>query len=142
MVHLFLFYLLHWLWVCNLAGLTLKIEKAWIMLGLVRLGLVRLVLVRLVLVRLILVRLGLLRLGLVWLGLVRLGLGGLLFYALLWDQANRSADHFVRLGTPFFSFGAIFQQRLFLWCFSIRQILLDNIKRNLQFFNKKSYFIF
>ena len=137
MVDLFLFYLLHWLLVYNLAGLTLKIEKAWIMLGLVRLGLVRLVLVRLGLVRLVLVRLVLVRFGLVMLGLV-----GLLFYALLWDQAKRSADHFVRLGTPFFSFGAIFQQRLFLWYFSIRQILLDNIKRNPQFFNKKSYLIF
>ena len=123
--------------VYNLAGLTLKIKKAWIMLGLIKLGLVRLGLVRLVLVRLILVKLGLVRLGLVMLGLV-----GLLFYALLWDQAKRSADHFVRLGTPFLSFGAIFQQRLFLWHCSICQILLDNIKRNLQFFNKKSYFIF
>ena len=127
MVHLFLFYFSHWLLVYNLAGLTLNIEKAWILLGLVRLGLVRLVLVRLVLVRL---------------GFAMLGLVGLLFYALLWDQAKRSADHFVRLGTPFLSFGAIFQQRLFLWHCSICQILLDNIKRNLQFFNKKSYFIF
>ena len=93
------------------------------MLGLVGLGLVRLVLVRLVLVRL---------------GFAMLGLVGLLFYALLRDQAKRSADHFVRLGTPFFCFGAIFQQRLF----SICQILLDNSKWNLQFFNKKSYFIF
>ena len=92
---MFLFYFSHWLLVYNLAGLTLKIEIAWIMLGLVRLVLVRLVLVRLV--------------------LVMLGLVGLLFYALLWDQAKRSADHFVRLGTPFLSFGAIFQQRLFLW---------------------------
>ena len=97
---MFLFYSSHWPLVYNLAGLTLKIKKAWIMLGLIKLGLVRLGLVRLVLVRF---------------GLVMLGLVGLLFYALLWDQAKRSADHFVRLGTPFFSFGAIFQQRLFLW---------------------------